>query len=232
MTEREDIVQTETSLADIIKGRRQLIREDAPCDGCGTTEAECASSRGKYPTAPGWFGCCARGTALAPCVHRADRRALDALLREIESGAVRTAESIREERRAEAERKARDPQIAATDYYHQGEWWQQKDETWIRVADMTPRHRGNSARMILRHAAVVSARLKRAERFRLWVEMASPMGPSEISGIKHDIDERARERTQDPQKWMRSTALFKALADGLTGDDARGLAAADRGTGE
>lgn len=74
---------------DIAK-RLQDIQADARCVSCGATLADCEASRGKDPTAPPWFGCCARGIdASTPCHHEVSKGALAALLGEIESGAVR-----------------------------------------------------------------------------------------------------------------------------------------------
>lgn len=79
---------------ELIKARRQDIRDSAPCVGCGSTLSSCKASRGKDPTAPEWFGCCARGALLAPCHHLPDQTALTALLDEIESGHVRSREEV------------------------------------------------------------------------------------------------------------------------------------------
>jgi len=73
----------------LIKRRRKAIEQAAPCVGCGSTLASCKAQRGKDPTAPPWFGCCAWGTDFTPCDHRPDPAALTALLKEIESGTVR-----------------------------------------------------------------------------------------------------------------------------------------------
>jgi hypothetical protein len=78
----------------LITERRQAIEQDAPCVGCGSTRASCQANRGKDPTAPPWFGCCAMGTALGPCQHRTDPAALIALLKEIETGEVRSLEDM------------------------------------------------------------------------------------------------------------------------------------------
>lgn len=72
-----------------IKRRRKAIQRDARCVGCGSTLAFCKGQRGQDPTAPPWFGCCARGTDMRPCHHQVDTRALVDLLKEIESGTVR-----------------------------------------------------------------------------------------------------------------------------------------------
>jgi hypothetical protein len=76
----------------MIKARRKAIEADAPCDGCGATLAACKSQRGKVPTAPSWFGCCARGTGMMACRHVPDSRALRGLIKEIERGEVRSTD--------------------------------------------------------------------------------------------------------------------------------------------
>ena len=82
------------TLEELVKERRKDIEDNAPCVGCGSTLASCKSQRGTDPTAPPWFGCCARGTAMAPCQHIPDRKALTGLLQEIESGKVRSVEEV------------------------------------------------------------------------------------------------------------------------------------------
>lgn len=78
----------------VITERRKAIEQAAPCVGCGSTLASCKANRGKDPTAPPWFGCCARGLDMRPCDHRPDPAALTALLKEIESGTVRTLDEV------------------------------------------------------------------------------------------------------------------------------------------
>jgi hypothetical protein len=78
----------------VIQERRKDIQESAPCVGCGATLVVCQSLRGTDPTAPPWFGCCARGMGLAPCQHTPDPAALIGLIKEIESGQVRSVEEV------------------------------------------------------------------------------------------------------------------------------------------
>lgn len=78
----------------VIQERRKDIQESAPCVGCGATLAFCKSQRGVDPTAPPWFGCCARGTGFDPCQHVPDPQELIGLLKEIESGRVRGVEEV------------------------------------------------------------------------------------------------------------------------------------------
>jgi hypothetical protein len=85
-------------LARVVTARREQIRREARCEGCGATLESCKADRGKDPAAPPWFGCCARGLDLStPCNHQVSSRALDALLREVESGRVRTVEEVQDQ---------------------------------------------------------------------------------------------------------------------------------------
>lgn len=116
----------DAEMAGIITERRRAIEDDAPCVGCGATLVTCRSYRGKDPTAPPWFGCCARTTAFLPCEHRPDTSALRELLREIESGHVRSLDQVlldsvspmtRFERRAAFARVLAGWSDPDTDYY-------------------------------------------------------------------------------------------------------------------
>jgi hypothetical protein len=78
----------------LIKKRCEAIQQDARCVGCGSTLASCKANRGKDPTAPPWFGCCAGGTQVGPCDHQVSAMALIALLKEMESGTVRDEADI------------------------------------------------------------------------------------------------------------------------------------------
>lgn len=84
-------------LSEIVKARRQAIQRAAPCEGCGSSLEQCLAERGKDPTAPPWFGCCARGLYLDPCHHVVSPHALAELLREVESGSVRTVEEVEDQ---------------------------------------------------------------------------------------------------------------------------------------
>jgi hypothetical protein len=136
-------------VSDIIAARRKHIRDSAPCEGCGTTLADCEAQRGKDPTAPPWFGCCARGVGLdIPCNHVPDAGALFALLAEIESGTVRTVE--------EATPKPTKGGIAWDWYLDQGEQWKPNGKPMVQVADMDPEWRFNASRWLERNAVKIA----------------------------------------------------------------------------
>jgi hypothetical protein len=126
---------------EVVKARRALILDNAPCAYCGVALAKCKAERGKDPTAPSWFGCCAHGADLEPCSHRSDSGALRELLDEIESGNVRTVEQVLAERKP----------VTKAEYFDQREWWRQRSGEWIRVSEMAPGHRYNSAAMLMRN---------------------------------------------------------------------------------
>lgn len=78
----------------VIRARRKAIQADARCEGCGSTLSSCKAQRGKDPTAPPWFGCCAQGLDFRPCSHHVDAGALLSLLKEIERGKVRDPDQM------------------------------------------------------------------------------------------------------------------------------------------
>lgn len=131
-----------TDLVTVIAERRRQIEMDAPCVGCGSTLASCMAERGKDPTAPPWFGCCARGTAMAPCDHRVSSGALAKLLDEIAAGRVRTVAEVESDRKP-----ASAPAMLA-----QSVWWRRRSGDWARVAAMSAPHRYNTAAMLVRNA--------------------------------------------------------------------------------
>lgn len=209
---------TATALAEVIAARRKHIRDSAPCVGCGATLASCLAARGKDPTAPEWFGCCARGLGMVPCSHEQDPAALSALLDEIETGTVRTVEEIT------AAAGRRDPEdMWWNEYFDQGERWKPSGKPLVAIADMDPAWRHNSARFLERRAAEFAIRYGRAEAMWWAAECASQIGPSEASrdGIEREMAERADARAEDPVGWIRTTALHKALVAGLPDGDER-----------
>lgn len=187
----------------VIAARRQKIRDDAPCIGCRSTLAQCEAHRGKDPTAPAWFGCCARGTAMAPCSHQQDPAALRALLDEIAAGHVRTVEELPQPKKR--------PIVGSV--YDQGEWWQQKSGSWVRIAEMSPGHRYNSAAMILRGAGVIG--FGYSVGFALEAD-GHDGGDMAHESLQRAADDLARRIADDPCGWMRETPVYRALTAGLT----------------
>lgn len=192
----------------VVKERRRLIRETASCEGCGSSLAACKAERGKDPTAPPWFGCCARGMAFAPCVHLPDPAQLSALLKEIEEGSVRTvAEVLAEENAARAARIARRRPIGSTPILDQGKWWRPKTGEWIRIADMADSHRRNTAAMLLRNATAYELHYSLRE--------LSFLGEDAPDSVGDAMAESQARRMENPHRWMRGTVLYRALIAGL-----------------
>jgi hypothetical protein len=184
--------------ADIIAARRQHIRDSAPCEGCGDTLANCKAQRGQDPTAPAWFGCCAQGIEMRPCRHVPEPGALSALLDEIESGTVRTVEEVTSQHR---------PQGMSYDrYFDQGEQWKPNGKPMVAIADMDDAWRHNAARWLERNAAVLAA--KYAAAVHMWFAVRGP-------------DSGAAARAADPEGWIRTTALYRALVADLPSGEAR-----------
>lgn len=203
--------------AHITRARRKDIAKQARCEGCGATLEACEAERGKDPDAPRWLGCCAQGADLRPCRHVVDPADYAALLDEIGSGVVRTVEEVRAERdEREAKRRARREEREADQAagrptslrasFDQGVWWKTRDDGWTRIADMAPSHRLNTARFLERRAAVLVFRLGASELH------AMDGAPDEVidSWLRQDDAKMA-----DPLGWLRGTALYRALTDGL-----------------
>lgn len=208
---------------DTIRARRKLIRDDAACTGCGARMADCEAERGKDPTAPLWFGCCAQGAGMGPCSHRMDPGALNDLLREIEKGEVRLVEEILAER---AERKSRrDAQRSAATspdgtvldtpsaMLGQGEWWRRRTGEWIRIADMSPGHRYNTAALVMRGAGQNAVMLAREMAGYAAGHDGGDMAQASLDQAAYDAQLLA---LTDPQRAIRESMLYRTLTAGLT----------------
>jgi hypothetical protein len=96
----------------------------------------------------------------------------------------------------------------------QDTYWKTTDE-WVRIADMTPAARTHAARLML-------AKAERIEGIVEWEEMRL-LGdaPDDVyASFEYAWDRRSA----DPQRWLRDTALYRALTagpkfDGAVDDD-------------
>lgn len=103
--------------------------------------------------------------------------------------------------------------ISVTARFDQGEWWLQKSGAWIRIADMSPGHRYNTAAMLMRAADV--------HAFKYAFEFAGVVDRHDGGEMAHDAledlaDEINKQTINDPEGWLRETTLYKALTAGLT----------------
>jgi hypothetical protein len=208
---------------ELIRARRKLIRDDAPCNGCGGRLADCEAARGQDPTAPPWFGCCAQGTMMAPCSHQSDRGALTILIQEIEAGIVRPVEAILAER---AEREGRiaariasrttpDGRVldTASAMLGQGEWWRRKTGEWARIADMSPGHRYNTAALVMRNATGHALAIASEAIFYADTHDGGDGAQSALDRVASKAQHIA---LNDPQRAVRESVLYRALTAGLT----------------
>lgn len=95
--------------------------------------------------------------------------------------------------------------------FRQGKWWKAGDGTWIRVKDMTPSHRANTAVLLLRNASVIADRIGWIEFAQMshWISLGmGEMAAEDAEEATFRDDER---RTADPEKWLRSTKLYRSL---------------------
>jgi hypothetical protein len=193
-------------LREMIAARRQAIQDAARCGHCGETLANCKAQQGQDPTAPPWFGCCARGTAMAPCHHVPDPGALLALLAEIEAGEVRTVEEV-------SPKPAPAREMTWVQYLDQGERWKPNGRPMVRIDGIGLEWRYNASRWLERHAARIATRYSLGEGFEFAAIAASPIGPSDdtADAIADHLDRAADDRARDPLAWIRTTALYRAL---------------------
>lgn len=91
----------------------------------------------------------------------------------------------------------------------QGKYWRRADGGWVRVKDMHPAHRANAARMLLRDAAEYAQQVAVAELLFTFDT------PAEVVEATYVAD---RERSFDPEGWMRGTKLYRRLVKGLPTD--------------
>lgn len=114
----------------------------------------------------------------------------------------------------------------------QGEYWQPNCAPIIRITDMDDRHRRNSAAWVLRQARMIEFCYSAAEQRHLYAPVAvvigeidgrpverldheAHMAPTEGSMAADVLDREFADRAADPVAWLKSTALYKALLDGL-----------------
>lgn len=137
-------------------------------------------------------------------------------------------------------------EIAYYGYLNQGEWWvPKKPRQPIRVADMDPEWRHNAARFLMRRAATlaflygggeIAVMAKPAWRNVVGEDGGKPVlgGPafSELDMMSDAamdaFDEHSDRMMRDPEGWLRTTQLYRALIADLPTDPAELEALAER----
>lgn len=93
--------------------------------------------------------------------------------------------------------------------FEQGEWWKPANGTWIKIEDMTPGHRHNTAAMLMNKADALAFNVSMAGVWR-------------FAGAPDDVIEEwireDKERMDNPKEWMRSTVLYRTLTASLRVD--------------
>lgn len=202
MERSEEGTPSGETLIEVIAARRQLIHDEAQCQSCGVTRKACKDGWGTDGPEPEDLCCTVH------CRHVDSQTALGKLIDEMVAGKVRTVAEVLASRPKRREREEGKP-YGARDQFDQGEWWLQKSGAWIRVADMSPSHRYNTAAMLMRHAE--------AHAFNYGMMLAGEVSLHDGGEMAHEslermVDEHAE---KDSREWLRSTALYKALTAGL-----------------
>jgi hypothetical protein len=86
--------------------------------------------------------------------------------------------------------------------FDQGVWWKTKDSGWVRITDMTPEHRANTARFLERRASAY-------EDAVAWSEFAVFRGAPD--GVVDEWLGDMERRSDNPEAWIKSTPLYRAL---------------------
>ncbi len=90
---------------------------------------------------------------------------------------------------------------------HQGKWWQPQQGPRMRIVDMTDVHRLHTAAWLFKRAAFLADAEATAMMF-------GPFAPSGDAACD-DLDSLVDALYARPEEWLRETALFGALLDGL-----------------
>lgn len=106
--------------------------------------------------------------------------------------------------------------VSVTARFDQGEWWRKKTGDWVRIADMSPGHRYNTAAMLMRSAEV--------HGFHYVMGFAGTVDAHDGGDMAHEslermLDDLIRQTDKDPRGWLRETSLYKALTAGLSVQD-------------
>lgn len=117
-------------------------------------------------------------------------------------------------------------------YLDQGKWWIPKDGEKVRICDMDPEWRYNASRFLERRAAALELRYSIGELTGLrapvlrevvgevdgepveggpWLSHLDLMGEHAQDAFGDELERRSA----DPVAWVRTTALYRALVDGL-----------------
>lgn len=102
--------------------------------------------------------------------------------------------------------------LSLTARFAQGEWWRRKTGEWVRIAEMSPGHRYNTAAMLMRNAPAIAFR-------HAWA-FGSEAADYDGGEMAHDALERiavglTEQAVNDPSGWLQSTTLYRALTAGL-----------------
>lgn len=186
---------------DTVAARTQALINEARCRGCGTTLAECRRI------------CAGDSEPIACCGlhdHPVSITALQRLADEAKTGAVTAPRP-----------KPVHSGLPVYPYLNQGDRWYPKPPAApVRIADMDATWRYNAARFLLRAARSLAWRYGFGE-LALLSGPFGPQGDMATMGAEEELVRADKFRLDDPQGWMRTTALYQALTAGLPGDPSR-----------
>lgn len=171
---------------EVLAERRKHLDDTAKCQ-CGTDQATCEAGR-KGRAGPEGL-CCSGGSPGHG--HVRDQRAIDALLREIANGEVRTVAELKPP-----------PVLGPSGPTYawllgQAKWWYPHRRPAILIAEMDKPHRWNTARWLERRAGVLH----------------ESVGMQYMHGAPDDV--WTSYLNENVMEWLHSQPLLKALNKGL-----------------
>jgi hypothetical protein len=99
-------------------------------------------------------------------------------------------------------------------YLDQGEQWVPKSLVPVQIADMDPIWRYNAARFLLRENPSYLFRDHLGEAFKFWLRGPHRDSVAAVS-LERSLKQEHAEREADPEAWLKTTALYQALVEGL-----------------
>jgi hypothetical protein len=187
-----------------VEARRKRIKDAAKCKNCGTTLEECRAFAGDA-TGP-------EGLCCGSCHHVESLSDLHKLVDEMLTGTVAPPSDWRPGAvLGPLNDRPRRPPVNWL--VHQSEWWRPRDGRLVRIADMDPHWRYNTAALLLRNAQRHAGR----EASAVASLASGPLGPSGDAACDA-VDHEIKYLCDRSGRWMQGTRLYRALISGLPRD--------------
>jgi hypothetical protein len=104
-------------------------------------------------------------------------------------------------------------------YLDQGDLWVPNGKPPVRIADMDPAWRHNAAAFMVRNAKGYEFHYSLGEVLSIWGGQFAPrLGSMSADAVEQGCEEAQAERAADPEAWVKTTQLYRALVKDLPDD--------------